>query len=180
MNQLIWSMQGTVACLEEWRMNGDKSCLGQVDLICDYYGMLRVSSYQLDKKTIKRVIKAFIDEELWKECFSSSVVKERPYLGNRDKSYQKWDKSLAQALFAWRTGSLQFKSSRKIYNVKRGLGIHCVMPMCDGKIDNWEHLIECKFYDTKWNHEWSSEEEIAKFLVKISRERMIKVKMPLF
>ena len=54
------------------------------------------------------------------------------------------------------------------------------MPMCDGKIDNWEHLIECKFYDTKWNHEWSSEEEIAKFLVKISRERMIKVKMPLF
>ena len=35
-----------------------------------------------------------------------------------------------------------------LYNTQRGIGIGCVFPMCSG-IDEWSHLFECIFYDTK-------------------------------
>ena len=58
--------------------------------------------------------------------------------------------------------------------------MNCVMPMCDAPVDNWSHMIQCKFYDTGWNDKWTSEKEIASYIVRASRERFIKVKMPLF
>ena len=53
------------------------------------------------------------------------------------------------------------------------------MPMCPGPIDYWNHLRDCQFYDTKWDNSWKLESEIAAYLVKVSRERYIKVKRPL-
>ena len=37
-----------------------------------------------------------------------------------------------------------------LYNVKRGVGIDCDMPMC-GEEDQWNHMIKCPFYETKLN-----------------------------
>ena len=54
------------------------------------------------------------------------------------------------------------------------------MPQCNGGRDDWDHVRVCRFYDNKWNDKWESEDEIAEYLVKISREHFIKVKMPLF
>ena len=45
------------------------------------------------------------------------------------------------------------------------------MSMCDG-VDSWDHMIHCKFYDTKWNPKWIMKN-------RISQEQLIKVKMPL-
>ena len=67
-------------------------------------------------------------------------------------------------------GSLQFKTAWKLYSVKRGLGIECVMPQCFGEQDDWDHVRKCVYYDTKWNPKWCTEEEISKYIVKLSRE----------
>ena len=120
--------------------------------------------------------------ELWADCYSSSMVKERPYpqMNVLDKRYYGWDRGKAQALFAWRIGAFKFKTSWRIYNVSYGVGTACVMSMCPHE-DEWNHMIRCKFYHTKWNDIWMHDEEkLAEFIVKMSRERMIRVKMPLF
>ena len=89
-----------------------------------------------------------------------------------------WTKNKARALLLWRTGALKFKNMWRIYNVKRGLGTNCVMEMCEGE-DNFDHVKVCSFYDTKWSNKWCRESEIAQYLVKINRERIVKVKMPI-
>ena len=40
-------------------------------------------------------------------------------------------------------------------------------------------MTKCPFYDTKWNEKWEREEDVAKYIVAASRERMIVVKIPL-
>jgi len=183
MSQVIHDPPGSMvhnAVLEEFYCNGDNSLLGVVDRIATSYGLPRVSSTKIDHKLLKRVVKRQNDIEVWRDTFASPIAIERTHLRVRDKSHMSWDKNMAQALIAWRTGSLRFKSAWKIYNVKRGLGVHCVMPMCDAPVDNWSHMIRCKFYDTGWNEKWTSEKEIATYIVKASRERFVKVKMPLF
>ena len=108
------------AVLEEFYINGENSLLGVVYKIAQTY----------DRKN---------DTEVWRDTFASPIAIKRAHLRVRDKSHISWDKNMAQVLLAWRTGSLRFKSAWKIYNVKRGLGVNCVMPMCDAPIDNWSH-----------------------------------------
>ena len=43
-----------------------------------------------------------------------------------------------------------------LYNVKRGVGIDCDMPMC-GEEDQWNQMIKCPFYETKWNEKLERE-----------------------
>ena len=94
-------------------------------------------------------------------------------------SYHTWDKNSARAILFWRTGALKFRTTWRIYNQKKGIGIGCVMPMCPGT-DDLNHVKVCKFYDTKWDDKFQLEKDLASYLVKISRERFIKVKLPLF
>ena len=125
------------------------------------------------------MVKRFSQAELWKDCAKSSIVVNRPYFGIRDKSYYKWPKNLSKALFGWRTGALKFKSLWKLYNLKRGVGIRCPMNVCDGT-DDWNHLTtQCKFYETKFDSKWSTERELAEYIVKVSQERYRRVKLPL-
>ena len=42
------------------------------------------------------------------------------------------------------------------FYIKRGVGINCVMPMCEEE-DQWNHMIKWPFYDTKWNEKWERE-----------------------
>ena len=105
---------------------------------------------------------------------------ERQYLGLNamDKNYYLWDKNKSQVLFGWKTGSLWFKSSWKIYNTRRGIVSN---EWIYGGDDTWDHMIQCKLYHTKWNEKWiNDEEKIAEYLVLTSRKRMKGVKMPLF
>ena len=73
---------------------------------------------------------------------------------------------------------MKLKTQWKIYNVKRGVGTDCVMPLC-GEDDTLDHIKECKWYETKWDEKCSTEGELANYLVKINRERLKKVKMPI-
>ena len=109
---------------------------------------------------------------------SSSAAVSRPYIKVKDKAFFSWPKIKAQAILAWRTGSLRLKTQWKLYNVKRGVGVDCVMPLCDGP-DTLDHIKSCMWYETKWSDKWSTESDIANFLVKINRERLKKVKMPI-
>ena len=53
------------------------------------------------------------------------------------------------------------------------------MNVCDGT-DDWNHLTtECKFYETKFDSKWSTERELAEYIVKVSQERYRRVKLPL-
>ena len=99
--------------------------------------------------------------ELWWDSFYSPVVVERAILRVEDKSYRKWDKLESQAILAWHTGSLKFKTSWKLYNVKRRIGTSCVMPVC-GEEDTLAHTKICPFYDTKWSSKWESAEMLTK------------------
>ena len=46
--------------------------------------------------------------------------------------------------------------------------------------DNFEHVQQCPFYYTKWNPAWVNDDEnVAKYLVKLNRERMKRFKMPI-
>ena len=85
---------------------------------------------------------------------------------------------LTKAILAWRVGGLKFRSAWKVYNTQRGIGIGCVFPMCSG-IDEWSHLFECIFYDTKVRGHIDNKADIAQLIVNISRECAIKVKLPL-
>ena len=182
MVHVVWEMVGTTVhgcVMEDWRLRGDQSSLAQVDKIASMYGIKKVSEGPTDKGIIKDMVKRFSQAELWKDCAKSSIVVTRPYFGIRDKSYYKWPKMLSQALFGWRTGALKFKSLWRLYNLKRGVGIRCPMSVCDG-VDNWNHLInECKFYETKADTNWSTDRELAEYIVKVSRERYRRVKLPL-
>ena len=67
----------------------------------------------------------------------------------------------------------------KLYKVKRGVGIGYLMPVCDG-LDNLEHVQQCQFYYTKWYPAWVTDDEhMAKYIVKLKRERTKCFKMPI-
>ena len=180
-SQVLWEMHGTVTCaamLEEWRINGDRSIVAHADRIANEYGLEKVSVSQLDKKVVKKVIRKTNDLELWTDCFSSRVTVSRPYIKIQDRQFFNWPRNKARALFLWRVGALKLKTQWKIYNVKRGVGTDCVMPLC-GEDDTLDHIKECKWYETKWDEKCSTERELANYLVKINRERLKKVKMPI-
>ena len=70
---------------EEWRICGMKSTLGQADIIANSYGMPIISDVHLDLQTyIKQMVKRKNKMELWKDCYSSSIVKERLTLNVED------------------------------------------------------------------------------------------------
>ena len=103
MNQIVWDLEGTTvhhAVMAEWRLRGTESTLGQVDLLAEGYGLLRISAAKCDKVQLKQEIKRFNQMELWWDCFYSPVVVERALLRVEDKSYHKWDKLESQAILA--------------------------------------------------------------------------------
>ena len=174
-------MEGTLihaVIMEDWKLHGDKSWVAKADEICDYYGFAKVSKVRLDKIQIKHVIRLRHDTDVWRDSCASSIVVQRPYLRLRSKMHMRWSKSKARALLAYRTGALKFKSCWKLYNVKRGVGVKCVMPLCDGD-DSLEHVKMCRWYDTKWSDDYTTEDEIADYIIRISRERLVKLRMPL-
>ena len=132
----------------------------------------------LSKSLIKAEVRRVHDMQVWADCLVSPLCVVRPYLRVRDKSYMGWEKVKSQAIFAYRTGSLKFCTSWRIYNIKRGNGIKCVMNMCPEN-DTFEHAKVCSFYDTKWNENWTTEEEIAEYIVALNRERFRRQKMPI-
>ena len=186
MNQLMWSFGGTVpnyAIWAEWQEMGDRSMIGRIDAIAMTYGLPPLSEQYLDPTFIKRAVKTMNDVECWSDVYASSMAKERQYLRVKDKRHFGWSRQKSRALLLWRLGSLRFRGVWKVYNRKHGLASKCVMPQCGYEEDCWSHMIECPFYDTKWDPKWLSgpsfESDLADFIVKISRERFIKVKHPL-
>ena len=182
MNKVIWLMEGksiTKSCvMEEHRVNGDRSMLANVDRLCDMYSIPRVSEFPVDKSQVKSTIKMAAMTELWRECFESSIIPSRPYIRITNFSHFSWPRSKSRAILLWRTGGLKFKTQWKLYNVKRGIGIGCLMPVCPG-LDNLDHVKNCPFYETKWDNRWKDDEELAIYLVKINRERTRRFKMPI-
>ena len=186
MNQLMWSFGGTVpnyAIWAEWQEMGDRSMIGRIDAIAMTYGLPPLSEQYLDPTFIRRAVKTRNDVECWSDVYASSMAKERQYLRVKDKRHFGWSRQKSRALLLWRLGSLRFRGVWKVYNRKHGLASKCVMPQCGYEEDCWSHMIECPFYDTKWDPKWLSgpsfESDLADFIVKISRERFIKVKHPL-
>ena len=180
-SQVLWEMDGTItnaALVEEWRINGENSIVAKADKIALEYGMHKISEMPVDKKNVKRIVRQANDAELWEECFMSPVVVSRPYIKVKDKSFYGWPKSRSQALLLWRVGALKTKTAWRLYNVARGVGVSCVWPMCEGE-DDFEHIKVCKFYQNRWNSKCCTEEELAKFIVNINRERVTKFKMPI-
>ena len=182
-SHVLWDKHGTIACaalIEEWRINGDKSIVAHADRLAVEYGLDKVSEVQANKKLVKRVIKQTNDLELWTDCFASNAVISRPDIkvSNGDKAYFSWPKTKSRSLLFWRIGALRLKTQWKIYNTKRGLGTDCVMPLCNG-VDNIEHIKKCTWYDTKWSDKVVTDSDFANYLVKINRERLNKVKMPI-
>ena len=45
--------------------------------------------------------------------------------------------------------------------------------------DTLDHAKVCPFYYTKWDEKWTTEEEIANYLVLLNRERFKRQKMPI-
>ena len=154
--------------------------LAHADRIAVEYGLDKVSEVQANKKLVKRVIKQTNDLELWTDCFASNTVISRPDIkvSNGDKAYFSWPKTKSRSLLFWRIGALRLKTQWKIYNTKRRLGTDCVMPLCNG-VDNIEHIKKCPWYDTKWSDKVVTDSDFANYLVKINRERLNKVKMPI-
>ena len=90
------------------------------------------------------------------------------------------EKMESKALLFWRTGAIKLKDYWRIYNSKKEGGTMCVTGLCDAR-DSWEHLIECPFYNTKFNPEWLEDEpKLAEYLVNVNRERFARFKMALF
>ena len=107
--------------MEEWRQLGEKSTLRIVLKLADEYGFENMTETQLDKLQIKQVIRLKHDMEVWRDSLASLLAVTRPYLWLPDKRHYRWSKLMSQALLGWRTGSLKFKSTWKVYNTKHGL-----------------------------------------------------------
>ena len=73
---------------------------------------------------------------------------------------------------------MKFRSTWKVYNTKHGLSSACVFPLCDG-IDFWSHMIQCLWYTVNWNPKFTEEEEIAGYILKVSMERLKRLRLPL-
>ena len=164
--------------MEEWKLNGERSTLGLVLKLASEYGFEDMTMTQLNKVQRKQVIRMKHDMEVWRDSLASSITMTRPYLRLRDKRHFKWSKLQSQALLGWRTGSLKFRSTWKVYNTKHGLSSSCVFPLCSG-IDSWSHMIQCPWYTVKWNPKFTEEEEIATYILKVSMERLKRLRMPL-
>ena len=133
---------------------------------------------KLDKLQIKQVIRLKHDMEVWRDSLASSLAVTRPYLQFRDKRDYRWTKLMSQALLGWRTGSLKFRSTWKVYNTKHGLSWACVFPLCPDE-DSWNHMIQCPWYTVKWNPKYTEEEEITTYILKVSMERLKRCRLPL-
>ena len=58
--------------------------------------------------------------------------------------------------------------------------VHSNISSTGNGTDDWNHLTtECKFYETKFDSKWSTERELAEYVVKVSQERYRRVKLPL-
>ena len=179
-NKIMWEypdIHVRRTLIEERNMIGKHSTLDIIDTIAATYNLPPISKHHLDKKFIKQQVRGAHDKLVWTECFLSSIVKSRPYFRIRDKSFMGWNKIKVKALFAWRTGALRFKKSWRMYNTKRGMGIGCVM--CNEGDDEWQHMIVCKHYHTKFASWMISESQIADYVVEVNRERFVRMKMPL-
>ena len=182
MSTAVWDLKGSVlnqVILEEFNELGEKSSLALVDKIAQSYGFEKISKIRIDKKVLKRYIRSANDQELWFDCYQSSVIPIRPYFRVRNKSHFKWEKLKSKALLAYRCGALKFKTQWRLYNLKRGRGINCVNIIC-GENDSLSHAKSCSFYFTKWKKEYEdSEEEIASYLLKLNSERIKRYRLPI-
>ena len=52
-----------------------------------------------------------------------------------------WPRSKSRALFFWYTGALKFKMQWKVYNICKGIGVNCVIPLCPG-LDEMSNQME--------------------------------------
>ena len=132
---MLLEKHGTIKCaamLEEWMINGEDSMIGHADKIAMEYGLEKVSIKPSNKKLVKKVIQKTNDLELWVDCMSSNAAVARHHIKVKDRSFFAWPKNKTKALLVWRTGSLKLMTQWKIYNIKRGVGVDCVMPLCDG------------------------------------------------
>ena len=159
-------------------MHGMKSTLGIVLQLASEYELADMTVTQLDKVQIKQVIRMKHDREVWRDSLASSIVMTRPYLRLKDKRHYRWSKLMSQAFLGWRTGSLKFKSTWKVYNTRNGLSSSCVFPLCPG-LDTWSHMIECPWYTVKWNPKYTEEEEITRYILEVSMERLKRTRCPL-
>ena len=147
-NHVMWDLKGTfvwASLMEEWKLKGDNSIIANVNKLAEMYELPAVSDQKLDKRHVKLTIKTFSDRELWTECFASKIIRTRPFLRIGGASHFGWLRNKARALFMWNVGALKFKCLWKLYNVKRGIGVGCLMPICSGN-DNLEHVQQCPFY----------------------------------
>ena len=45
--------------------------------------------------------------------------------------------------------------------------------------DTWDHMISCKFYEEKYDPDMWNEKDVASYIVRVNRERLLEAKMPL-
>ena len=93
MNQLMWSFKGTIpnfAVWAEWEELGERSMIGQIDLIAESYGLPPLSKQYLDPTYIKRAVKTKNDVECWGDVYASNTANERQYLRVKDKRHFGW------------------------------------------------------------------------------------------
>ena len=182
MSSIVWEREGSVihdSIMEEFKLLGAKSSLAMVDELAASYGFNKISLEPVDKKVLKRTVRMAHDSEVWFDCFRSPIIEVRPYFRVRDKSHFGWEKLKSKALLALRTGSLKFKVSWRIYNVKRGIGVNCVNVLCPYE-DSFQHAKQCLFYNTVWKESYQDSEELtADYLLKLNRERIARYRLPI-
>ena len=182
MSSVVWERVGSTVhnvVMEEFNLLGEKSALAEVDKLAISYGFQKVSECHIDKKVLKKAVKSVSDNENWYDCFISPIITTRPHLRVKDKSHFRWSKLKAKALLAFRVGALKFKYNWRIYNVKRGIGINCLHPLCNEN-DTLFHVQRCKFYRTIWKDKYNdSEESLAEYLLKLNTERINTYRMPI-
>ena len=74
MNQIVWDLKGITvhhAVMAKWRLRGAESTLGQVDLLEEGYGLLKISAARCERVQLKQEVKRFNQMELWWDCFYS-------------------------------------------------------------------------------------------------------------
>ena len=114
---------------------------------------------------------------MWRETRESPKVPLHLEYNNKRKYYFNKPKMEAKILFSYYVGEINLRTNRPREAEKKFGGVHCLVGSCGG-VDSIPHLAECPGYDTKAPLNLR-EEDLAKFLLEIHRERMRRWNAPL-
>ena len=156
----------------------DEGFIGDIRNLCTKYDIPDVTLNYLDPDFVGDACKEWSRRRSMMVTLSLKKVPPMLTLGKIYNHHYEYTVFEARAITALRTGNLIFKNWCPWEFLKKNSGTKCMYPPCPEK-DTLTHVMECKFYRTKFEQVEGVTRDWANYLTRLNRERISEFNQPL-